>query len=57
MWLHYTTDELPNITKYERYKWQKSHAPNFSLTKLAYDPYLTRKREYLPYQKWSPNKV
>lgn len=55
MWLRFTTDHLPNETQGEVYKWQKSHQPNFTLTRQAYDPIKTRKNRYSSYQKWNLN--
>lgn len=54
MWLHYTTNELPNLAHDQIYAWQKKHTPNFTLTKHAYNPCANKSALYESYNKWTP---
>ncbi|USG59479.1 NADH:ubiquinone oxidoreductase subunit NDUFA12 [Sneathiella marina] len=38
IWLHYTTDDLPDQQQLEQNTWQEEHLPNLTGTDFAYRP-------------------
>ncbi len=56
-WLRFTSLKEPNQTK--KYAWQKSHIPNLTGTKDAYNPEITKNNnkqssKNADYKRWSP---
>ena len=60
IWLHYTTDKLPNQQQAPHESWQEEHLPNLSGTEFAYHPDGsivkggTRQKGTGDYQAWKP---
>lgn len=53
-WLHYMSDELPSENDNISFSWQKSHLPNLSGTKYAYDPAKAENKRIKVYKSWNP---
>lgn len=59
-WLHYQSDEVPNVGKSFRRSWQKPHQPNMTGTNKAYRPpgHILQDGEHGKvtgdYEAWSP---
>ncbi len=56
-WLHYLSDEIPDISKIKDFTWQNDHHANLTGTKLAYSPLKDYKRASVSsdYQPFQPN--
>lgn len=55
-WLHYSSDEIPNSESItNKFSWQKTHLPNLTGTKSAYNPNkTTTKKTNSSYESWQP---
>jgi NADH:ubiquinone oxidoreductase subunit len=56
-WMHYTSDEIPDNAKINKYNWQKAFMPNLTGTKYAYEPVSSgqeRAKATGDYVAWNP---
>jgi NADH:ubiquinone oxidoreductase subunit len=52
-WLHFTTNQTPEMEPPVTHAWEKPHMPNLTGTKKAYKPPVDRTANY--YKAWQPN--
>lgn len=52
-WLHYISDEIPTTPK--KYSWQKTHTPNLTGTKFAYNPAKNKDYQKKIFKSWTPS--
>ena len=45
LWIHHTTDRVPDIKDIKKYKWQKKHLENQTGTDNSFKPVKIRKNE------------
>jgi len=52
LWMHHTTDKIPDENEKKKYSWQKEHEPNKSGTKNSYKPTKINKKIKKKYETW-----
>ena len=52
LWMHHTTDKIPDENDNKKYSWQKEHESNKSGTKNSYNPTKIKKKIKKKYETW-----
>ena len=52
LWMHHTTDKIPDENDNKKYSWQKEHESNKSGTKDSYNPTKIKKKIKKKYETW-----